>query len=640
MKKVILGLSIGAAILLGCNSDSESSLFKEKNDRGRFNRNIKEIQTFLYQQKEEINEQTGEDKGTFGILDKEGNIIETGDIKAVDNPKIDSEGMIRLFQKNREGNYYYQFHKVSDKLEEIGERYKKVLGFSEGLAAVVKKEQPISFINKDGEEVFICDKKIKKASAFFGGYSIVMNTDGKYGYMNTEGEIVIPCKYDDADYFFDGLAKVVITKEKKSDRGYTSKTNEYSFIDNEGENMLDLGSNYDEVSNFSNGILSVKEKDGGYGYINIDGEELIKCDQDIKAATPFINGMAMIKKEGEYIVIDENNEVLVKADEDLNITFYLKTFAQKRLYYFNITDKEENRGTLEIKNFDGDLINKIDDVEDIFYHGPNQTIFVKVKTNWATYTIDGDRIDEDFEFEVFSKPDVALTYFPYNKAHAVKYIKSNYSHWRSRKLEYKGETGKFYDARDKAHLIEIIPQGQEGLEAIWQAQIDFESKTGKRDSSTTILEDFETVPKNHSSNSSGNIAKLYLATSLMKTGKFTEAEEYLEDFSPEGFLMPGLKLGLIGDCQSENDDYQSAVTNYSEAAELLNSKYGSVYFLKKAGILLEKNGKFSEAIEIYQTALDKYLKGTDITYKKQKNEMEKYLARAKRLQNKQITKKR
>ena len=172
------------------------------------------------------------------------------------------------------------------------------------------------------------------------------------------------------------------------------------------------------------------------------------------------------------------------------------------------------------------------------------------------------------------------------------------------------------------------PAEKEGLEAISQPQIDFESKTGKIDSSTTIVEDFESVIESHSSTSSGNIAKLYLAISLMKTGRFTEAEGYLEDFSPEGLLMPGLKLGLIGDCQSENDDYQSAVTNYSEAAELLNSKYGSVYFLKKAGILLEQKGKFSEAIGIYQTALDKYLKGADITHNKQKNEMEKYLARA------------
>ena len=172
------------------------------------------------------------------------------------------------------------------------------------------------------------------------------------------------------------------------------------------------------------------------------------------------------------------------------------------------------------------------------------------------------------------------------------------------------------------------PAEKEGLEEIWEAQQDFESETGKRDSSSTIAEDFETVIENYSSTSSGNIAQLYLGISLMKTGDFSEAQEALEDFSPAGLLMPGLKLGLIGDCQSENDDYQSAVTNYSKAAELLNSKSGSVYFLKKAGILLEQNEQFSEAIEVYETALYKYLKGADRTYAQEKIEMEKYLARA------------
>ena len=35
------------------------------------------------------------------------------------------------------------------------------------------------------------------------------------------------------------------------------------------------------------------------------------------------------------------------------------------------------------------------------------------------------------------------------------------------------------------------------------------------------------------------------------------------------------------------------------------------------------------AIEIYETALDKYLKGADRSYDREKTEMEKYLARAK-----------
>jgi tetratricopeptide (TPR) repeat protein len=169
------------------------------------------------------------------------------------------------------------------------------------------------------------------------------------------------------------------------------------------------------------------------------------------------------------------------------------------------------------------------------------------------------------------------------------------------------------------------PAELEGLNAIWEVQQGFETDGIKNDS---IAEEFQGVIDEYGSSSSGNIAQLYLGISLMKSGSFDEAKEALEEFSPSGLVMPGLKLGLIGDCQSENEEVEEAVGNYKKAAELLNSKSGSVFFLKKAGVLLEQNGQASEAVEIYETALSKYLKGADRTYAKEKTEMEKYLARA------------
>ena len=42
-------------------------------------------------------------------------------------------------------------------------------------------------------------------------YSRLVNViqNGKYGFINTQGEEVIPCKYDYADWFSNGLAKVI-----------------------------------------------------------------------------------------------------------------------------------------------------------------------------------------------------------------------------------------------------------------------------------------------------------------------------------------------------------------------------------------------------------------------------------------------
>lgn len=170
------------------------------------------------------------------------------------------------------------------------------------------------------------------------------------------------------------------------------------------------------------------------------------------------------------------------------------------------------------------------------------------------------------------------------------------------------------------------PAEKAALDAIWPVQQGFEQAVDKHDS---IAELFQEVVDEYGSTNSGNVAQLYKGISLMKSGDFEGAQEAIEDFSPSGLLLPGLKLGLIGDCQSEQGEVDDAVSNYTKAAELLNSKSGSIYFLKKAGILLEQNGQFGEAAELYETALNKYLKGADRTYDRSIAEMEKYLARAK-----------
>ena len=61
------------------------------------------------------------------------------------------------------------------------------------------------FINTKGEIVIPC--VYDGAFSFSEGLTMVKQND-KWGYVNTKGEIAIPCVYDDANYFFEGLAKV------------------------------------------------------------------------------------------------------------------------------------------------------------------------------------------------------------------------------------------------------------------------------------------------------------------------------------------------------------------------------------------------------------------------------------------------
>lgn len=168
------------------------------------------------------------------------------------------------------------------------------------------------------------------------------------------------------------------------------------------------------------------------------------------------------------------------------------------------------------------------------------------------------------------------------------------------------------------------PQEEAALDAIYPAQQGFENPTLKRDS---IAEEFLSIADDFGSTEAGNVAGLYAGIALMESGDFEGALEAIEGFSAAGKLTPGLKLGLIGDCQSELGEVESAVSNYKKAADLLDSKSGSSYFLKKAGILLEQNGQASDAVEVYELALSKYL--SDVVKSTDKTEIEKLLFRAK-----------
>ena len=168
------------------------------------------------------------------------------------------------------------------------------------------------------------------------------------------------------------------------------------------------------------------------------------------------------------------------------------------------------------------------------------------------------------------------------------------------------------------------PAEQAALEEIWPAQKMFEQQLF--DSAST---EFEYILENHGGTKAGNLAGLYLGISQLQSGKFDEALNSLEEFDAEGKLSPGLKVGLIGDCHSELGDVDKAVENYKKAASMLDSKGVSPYYLKKAGILLEQNGKSADAVEVYELALNTYLSASAPSVQSVKTEMEMLLARAK-----------
>lgn len=168
------------------------------------------------------------------------------------------------------------------------------------------------------------------------------------------------------------------------------------------------------------------------------------------------------------------------------------------------------------------------------------------------------------------------------------------------------------------------PAEIEASNEIWPAQYDFET-----DSFALAVEGMEAVAGEYGSTDAGNIANLYLGIAQLNQKNFEEAREALEDFNASGKVFPAMKVGLIGDTYSEEGEWEQAVSYYEKAAKISSINTVSAFFLKKAGILLEQNGQASEAVEVYENILNKYLLKGAAKFQQERKEIEKLYERAK-----------
>lgn len=131
-------------------------------------------------------------------------------------------------------------------------------------------------------------------------YSVRLN--GKTGFVNLLGKEVIPCKYDLAWEFSEGLAKVRLNGK-------------YGFIDKTGKEVVPCI--YDETNvEFSEGLMGV-QLNGKWGFVDKAGNEVIPCIYDnvdgtiingvltYMAYPSFGEGLANVRLNGKWGYIDK-----------------------------------------------------------------------------------------------------------------------------------------------------------------------------------------------------------------------------------------------------------------------------------------------------------------------------------------------
>ncbi len=167
------------------------------------------------------------------------------------------------------------------------------------------------------------------------------------------------------------------------------------------------------------------------------------------------------------------------------------------------------------------------------------------------------------------------------------------------------------------------PKEKEAMEQMFKAQEQFE-----RDSFALALTNpgggyvgFLDIIDSYGGTKAANLSNYYAGVSYLNLGQFDAALDYMKSFSPAGQVGPVMKFGVLGDIYSELDQMDSAMSNYKKAISSGENEVLTAYYLKKLGMLHEKNGNLADAKSSYEQVK------TDFPNSPYASDIDKYITR-------------
>ncbi|WP_276942455.1 tetratricopeptide repeat protein [Hallella colorans] len=144
---------------------------------------------------------------------------------------------------------------------------------------------------------------------------------------------------------------------------------------------------------------------------------------------------------------------------------------------------------------------------------------------------------------------------------------------------------------------------------------------------------FLSIASDYSNTDAGNLAKLYAGLSYANLGKWKEAVDYLEDYSPaDDAMVSPAAIQALGNAYAHIGEIDKAINKLKSAAERADKKSEnginnslSPTFLLQAGQLLESQNKKEEALNLYESIKSKYVNSMLV----QSQEIDKYIERVK-----------
>jgi len=136
---------------------------------------------------------------------------------------------------------------------------------------------------------------------------------------------------------------------------------------------------------------------------------------------------------------------------------------------------------------------------------------------------------------------------------------------------------------------------------------------------------FLEIAKEYKFTRAGNLARYGAGICNLHLGNFQEAIDFLNKYSKKDKVIGSIALGATGDAYVELGNTAKAITKYLEAAEFGENSFNTPLFLMKAAELYELDGKYADALKIYEQIKAEYPTSTE------GSSIDKYIARARLL---------
>jgi tetratricopeptide (TPR) repeat protein len=136
---------------------------------------------------------------------------------------------------------------------------------------------------------------------------------------------------------------------------------------------------------------------------------------------------------------------------------------------------------------------------------------------------------------------------------------------------------------------------------------------------------FLDIAKEYKFTKAGNLARYGAGICNLHLGNYQEAIDFLDKYSKKDKVIGSIALGATGDAYVELGNTGKGLTKYLEAADFAGNSFNTPLFLMKAAELYELDGKYSDALKLYEQIKEKYPTSTE------GSTIDKYIARAKLL---------